>query len=203
MITLILGLMNSGKTLYMTRELFKAYKKGKTVITNYPVNFSHHLVNKDWFLNLAKKETIIDDKNLVMGLDESWIWFDSRKSQANANIFGSYVFLQSSKTDTEIYLTAQHIGQFDVRIRDNCHNILQCARVIKKNKKFYTLSEEKRFLPSVYQDNLYIKATVFKKVTLGFYPQLQKQKIVYIKAKPIFELFDTTKKIKTDLEVKK
>lgn len=191
MINGIVGLMNSGKTLDMTLKLYLAYKKGKTVISNYNLSFPHKLINKDYIIYIAERERVF--KNIAIGLDELWIWLDCRKSQANT--VATYFFNQSSKDDTEIYFTAQWLKQIDVRMRQNLHRITQCSRVILENNKFKPISEEIRFLSPYYQNILYIKTIDFKRVTFGNLTQLAPQKPRYIKAKPIFGLFDTTQKI--------
>ena len=153
MINSVVGLMNSGKTLYMTYKLYIAYCSGKTIITNYDLNFPHYKINLDWLKSLASNdETVLD--NVAMGFDELWLWMDSRSSGANK--VGTYFFLQSSKDDTEIYMTSQHNGQLDIRLRNNMHKISQCSRVLKINGKYVEIDEENRFLPEKYRPHLYI-----------------------------------------------
>lgn len=192
MINPIVGLMNSGKTLYMTMKLFLAYCKGKTILTNYDLNFPHYKINKDWLIDLSQKEDLALN-NVAIGLDEFWIWMDARSAMKNT-VF-SYFFLQSSKDDTEIYMTAQNNNQIDIRIRNNMHKITQCSRVILQNNEFQTLSEEQRFLPKEYEDKLYIKAIEFKMINIGMYSELIPVSHQFIKANLIFPLYDTRQKI--------
>ena len=196
MITTIIGLMNSGKTLYMTYKLYQAYKKGKKIISNYKLSFPHYLINKDWLLNLAKTDTFISDRNICLGLDEVWLWFDSRKSGGDDNVMSSYFFLQSSKTDMEIYLTAQHNMQFDKRIRDNQHKLIMCNRVLKGKKEYLNIDDEKRFLPLKYQKKLFIKAISFKRFNFIGETKMLPHSVEYLKASNIFKLYDTTERIK-------
>lgn len=197
MIHIIVGLMNSGKTLYMTKLLYRDYLRGRKILTNYPVNFPHYLINVDWLLNLAKDEdTVIE--NISMGLDELWIHFDSRSSMSEQSKLGSYFFLQSSKDDSNIYITAQDNRQNEYRIRQNLHKITMCSRVFKaKEGQFQALSDERRFLPLAIQKRLYIKAMTFKRVLMGFNSGLSPARTEYVKASKYFPLYDTRKKIYT------
>lgn len=191
MINGITGLMNSGKTLLMTYRLFLEYCKGRDIITNYRVNFPHRKINKDFLIWLSKKETNLN--NIAMALDELWIWLDCR--QAQKNTFATYIFNQSSKTDMQIFFTAQHNGQIDRRIRLNMHRITSCSRAILLDGKFHAIDEENRFLSEEMQENLYIKVIDFKRINVSVYTDLRPQRPYYIKAKPIFSLYDTTERI--------
>lgn len=191
MINGILGLMNSGKTLYMTRQLFLAYCKGKTILSNYDLNFPHQKINKDFLIWLSGKETNL--KNVAFGLDELWIWLDCRKAQKNT--VATYFFNQSSKDDSEIYFTAQWNQQIDKRIRMNLHKITQCSRVIIEDGNIYAIDEEQRFLSDSQQRKLYIKVANFKRVTVGMVSEMIPQEPRYIKADKIFKLYDTRQKI--------
>lgn len=191
MINGIVGLMNSGKTLVQTYRLFLDYARGKDILTNYYVNFPHKRINKDFLIWLSQREENL--LNVSMGLDELWIWLDSR--QAQKNTFATYIFNQSSKTDMNIYFTAQHNGQIDKRIRMNMHKVTHCNRVLNVNGKFKAIDEEQRFLSIEQQKQLYIKAVDFKRVNISFYSQLVPQKPFYLKAEPIFSLYSTRERV--------
>lgn len=195
MIHAIVGLMNSGKTLYMTYLGFLAFVNGKDIISSYDLTFTHRKINRDFLIWLAhksdKEDFVLDDTCFL--LDELWIWLDARRNQANT--VATYFFLQSSKSDSEIHITAQDNSQNDLRLRRNLHKISVCSRVLYLNGEFKSISEEKRFLPEKYLDRLYIKVVELKKVNVGFMPQLIPVKTIHIKAKPIFKLFDTRQRI--------
>lgn len=187
----ITGLMNSGKTLYMTLKLYIAYLYGKTIISNYDLNFPHYKINRDWLEDLATKETTLS--NVAFGFDELWIWLDARRNQEN--VIASYFFLQSSKDDSEIFLTAQNNAQNDKRLRDNLHTISICSRYILQNNKLVKIDEEKRFLDPKYTDLLYIQIKEYKRKQIMYSIELIPTRTFYIKAKYIFTLYDTTQKI--------
>lgn len=187
----IVGLMNSGKTLYQTYLLGHQFKSGKEIISNYNLAFTHKLINRDFLLYLGESTYRLD--NICFGLDELWIWLDARGSQQNK--VATYFFNQSSKDDTEIYFTSQHASQIDKRIRNNLHKLTQCSRVLRINNKFVNISDENRFLPKQYQDKLYIKCVEFKRVNLGLISEMVYHKTIYIRAKPIFKLYNTSERI--------
>src|SRR3989304_4513058 len=187
MINTIVGLMNSGKTLYMTYKLFLAYCKGKTILTNYDVGFPHFKINKDWLIDFTSKEKVLE--NVAIGLDEIWIWLDCREAQKNT-VF-TYFFLQSSKDDTEIYLTAQNNEQIDRRIRQNLHKISQCSRAVLIDGEYKNINDEQRFLSDEMQDKLYIKVIDFKRMNFGLMSDMMPIETKFIFAKNIFKLYNT------------
>lgn len=196
MIQSITGLQNSGKTLYMTYLGFLAFLNGKTILTNYSVNFPHFRIDKDFLFFLAREQPPL--KNCCFLFDELWLWLDCRNSQENT--IGTYFFLQSSKDDSYIYLTAQHNEQNERRIRKNLHRITNCSRVLYKNKKFVAIDCEDRFLDEEHGydkdiiDNLYIECVNFKRIIVSMFSDLIPDNKVYIKAKPIFKLYNTKEK---------
>lgn len=192
MICSISGAMNSGKTLYMTYLLFKAYLRGKTILSNYDLNFPHFKMNKDFLIKMSQEKDYVLE-NTCIGLDELWLWLDSRKSQENAVM--TYFFLQSSKDDIEIYFTAQENTQTDIRLRHNLHKIVNCSRVLKINDRYIPIDNEIRFIADEYQKVLYIKATEFKKVNFGLYSELVPNKTYYVRANPIFGLYATRQRM--------
>lgn len=191
--------MNSGKTLYMTFKLFQDYLNGRTIFTNYDLYFPKiegagkiYRINKDTLINWGAQGEILN--NASFGLDEFWVWMDSRRAQENTT--GTFFFLQSSKNDAQIYLTTQHNHQIDRRIRENLHKITQCSRCVKIDGKYYSLNEEQRFLTENLVKKLYIKAQEFKRVNKGFITEIQAGPKYYIKADKVFELYNTRQIIK-------
>lgn len=203
MITIVIGDQNEGKSLYVSFKVFLAYLKGKEVITNTPLNFPHILVTKEWLIERSKKLDL-DLRNKVLFFDELWIWLDSRK--AVENTVSTYFFLQSSKDDAEIYLTAQHNKQNDVRLRDNCSKIIECHRYIKVGKEYHRITNDTRFLETInpiLNDILYIGGDILVKTTSRGITDFKYRETEFIKAKPIFRLFNTRIKIKPIIKEKK
>ena len=190
----IIGLMNSGKTLYMTYCLYEAYIKGYTIVTNYNINLPHYKINQDYLLSLVGKERNLN--NLCFGFDEFWIFLaESRNAMSKENKLVSYLFNQSSKGHTLIYLTAQRNSQNENRIRENQHLLTICRRKLLIDNKYKDISDEYRFLPNEYQNKLYIHAKTFKQKLNGLdsYFNIKEEKL--IKANIYFKLYDTTQVI--------
>lgn len=192
MLQSIVGLQNSGKTLYMTYLLFLDFLRGKKVVSNYDLAFPHMRVNKDWLVDVSKKQNVVFN-NISIGFDELWVWMDSRQSIINS--VSTYFFLQSSKDDTNIRATAQTNMQIDVRFRKNLHRISTCDRVFIKDGKEYQINTSDRILSDEMQKYLYIKVIEYKHVSHHIHNSMVQDKILYIKASNIFKLYNTRQKI--------
>lgn len=194
----IVGLMSSGKTLYMTYLLYRDYLQGRQILTNYDVNFPHIKINRTMLIQMGEKNFSL--KNFSCGFDELWIYLDSRVAMENR--VASYFFNQSSKDDANIYFTSQEQGQNDIRLRNNCHYLTTCTREVKINNKFYRLKTAKRNLSDYLIDGvpiddiLYIKLKHFEKKNYYIFTDYVKTGIQHLYAKPVYQLYDTTKKIR-------
>jgi len=188
---ILTGLMNSGKTEIASIYGFKNFLEGRTIYSNYHLNFPHKLINRDYIFYLGKEQPSLD--NTCFLLDELWIWLDCR--DAKANQIATYFFLQSSKDDANIYITAQALSQNDKRIKDNFHRISFCNRVLKIDGEYHTFNNEKRFLSKDIQKILYIENKEYrKKNSMSF--DLEKDFTLRIKASVFFSLYNTKEKIK-------
>ena len=163
----IKGLKASGKTLIMTRELYKEYCLGKKIHTNYEVYFPHEIIDVQKMLTLN-----VDLQNAVIGIDELHMICDSRRSGKKQNILMTYFILQSRHRSVNFYYTTQFDGQVDNRIRDNTDINLICENQYVDtdgdglNDLFRLIIQDRRFRPIRF-----------------------KQKIVY--GKPIFKLYNS------------
>lgn len=198
----IVGWQNSGKSLYMTYLLMMDYVRGRTIICNYDLTIPHYKINRDYLLYLVQEGIAI--KNASFGFDELWLWLDSRDSTNNR--IATYFFLQSSKTSSNVYSTAQSNSQNDKRYRDNLHKLTQCERVVFHDNKFQPISLflnpsiDERFLNEELQNKLFIKCVEFQRYNRGFISDIAHSKTLYLPAKPIFKLYDTTQKIKANIK---
>lgn len=202
MLNAIIGVQNSGKTADMVLKLYFDYLKGKTIITNFNVNFPHVRINRDFLIELAlkgeQKGIILED--VSFGIDEYWIWFDSRRAMSYENMISSYFLLQSSKTDTNIYMTAQRPNQLPYRVKENLHIYSDCSRVLKINNKYYKIDNNHRFLKKFKNINplnyLYIEVWDFYRSTKGMNEVFKKRKHPrYVPMKIIYKLYQTKQKI--------
>lgn len=184
--------MNSGKSLYMTYKGINDYIQGRKIYTNLNLLIPHVKVTRETILKFGKTQPQLN--NISFLLDEFWIWFDSRSS--NENKMATNFLLQSSKQDTNIYMTAQDNSQNDKRIRQNQHFITICDRRILQNGKLKRIKTERRILPSQYWSKLYILAKTYKYQLLGIERGIKLISKETIKAETMFKLYDTHQKIK-------
>ena len=200
MIYVFTGRQNEGKTLGAVEKIFKDFLDGRTIYSNIPLNFPHILINRDFIENAVKEGTRFKDCSFL--LDEFWIWADSRGSARSVTgRMLSYFYLQSSKDNINIYLTAQTGRQNDIRIRENLNVWGECERKVLIDKKMLSIPEKQKHmrknLPMFLQDRLFIKVTLLRPSNkMVSYTTMEIFKINYLYAKMIFPLYDTTHKLK-------
>lgn len=104
----IFGEPRSGKTLLMTILLYRDYRNGRKILTNYNTTFSE----------LIEPLTLLDFgvKKANIGLDEIHTFIDSRLN-SDVNRYFSYFTTQSGKREIKIYYTAQIYSSVDKRMR--------------------------------------------------------------------------------------
>lgn len=191
MLEIFNGQMNSGKTLAMSYFAFIDYLNGRTIYSNYHLNFPHKLINRDFIFMLGKEQPSLE--NSSFNLDELWIWLDCRDSIANT--IATYFFLQSSKDDANIRLSSQSFSQNDKRIKENYHRLWICKRMELLKEKFKEINSEKRFLSPETIERLYIFATLFSRKN-NLVGDLSKKGTLRLKASLYFNLYNTKEKIK-------
>ena len=195
MMHVILGLMNSGKTLFMTWKAYHDFKQGREIITNYHLGFPHKEINKDYIKMLGETQPDLYNKSFF--LDEFWIWFDSRKSRDN--VLATNFLLQSSKQDTNIYMTSQDNMQNDLRVRQNTHFYTTVKRcLLMPEGKLQQITEGQRILPENMQDKLYIEYMTYAMRMTGFSKEPYLKETGAIKGNKIFKLYDTHQKVKSE-----
>ena len=107
----IVSPMGAGKTLTMTMYGYHEHLLGKTVYSNYPVNFPH--------IPIRSPIEMADIQEGVFLGDELWSWLDSRESGSTQNKAISRILLKSRKKGYDIYHTAQFHMQPDRRLRNH------------------------------------------------------------------------------------
>lgn len=114
MIILMLGSQGSGKTLFLTKKGYEAYKAGRTVYTNYEVGYPHKILE---FEDLMECKL----NNAIVLLDEAHLWgLDAREamSKKNRSLVKQFI-VQVRKQGVDLIVATQFIRQIDVRVRDN------------------------------------------------------------------------------------
>lgn len=184
--------MNNGKTLVSTYYALKDYIGHRKIITNYNINIPHYEVNKDFLEWMAEKQP--ETKGMSFFFDELWLWLDSRNSMSNRIL--TYFFLQSSKGDTQVYLTTQRDNQLDSRVRENSHIIIKCERKILYHNKMISVKNRVRDLGKYWYPYIYIKVKEYENKFNGIYRMVECDKIFYLKADWLFKFYDTNQKMK-------
>lgn len=183
----IVALQNQGKGILASYLLLLDYLRGKTIYSNSYLAIPHIRINKDWFIQLAQQKEETNIRDCSFFLDEFWVWCDSRDSQKKDNKLASYALLQSSKMNWNIYTTCQTENQDDSRLRNNAHFRTECKRVFKDVLGYHNIISEERILPDNVNEYLYIECKREKLTPSGLI-NLPK---MYLKAKPLFKLYDT------------
>lgn len=186
MIGIFLGEQNSGKTLSMSYYGYEYYKKGFEVYANYNLSYEHKKLTKTVIEEYTKNTQQFN--KCVFMIDELYLFLDSRNFSKGINKILSYFLLQTSKRSVHLFGTAQYFNTIEKRFRDNTNFQCYCMRMIKEYDSYYEVKDRLRFVNA---DNLYIKQNfVTKTMTHGMIPSYQ-MKSFYLRAKPIFDLFDT------------
>lgn len=188
---LIEGNMNNGKTLVLTYLALRDYTANRKIITNYDINIPHYKMNKDFLFWLAEKQP--DTTGMSFFFDELWLWLDSRNPMSNKVL--TYFFLQSSKGDTKVYMTAQSENQLDIRLRENAHVIIRCERRLLLGNKLRKVSNRIRDLGKKYYPYIYIKIKDYDNNFNGVHRFVEANAIYYLKADWIFKFYDTNQKM--------
>jgi hypothetical protein len=109
MIVFIQGRMGTGKTLALTFFGWLAQQNRMDVYSMYKVNYPHTPV-------YAPAEVADIRRGVFLG-DELWSWIDARSSGKKDNKVVTSMLMKSRKMGYDIYHTAQHYMQVDIRIR--------------------------------------------------------------------------------------
>lgn len=126
MLTIILGNIGSGKTLFMV--ILAKYSKLKT-ISNFNLKFKYELFDLQSFL-----ESKYDNCNIY--LDEAYSYLESRLSISELNRLMSYMLFQSRKKSLNLVLSAQLLSTLDKRFRMLADMIILCNHIDKTELPF-------------------------------------------------------------------
>jgi len=186
----IIGGMGSGKTLVMTKLLYDECQAKKNVFTNYDLNFKHEIISQDDILNYSDSKTELF--NCAIGLDEIYLYIDSRQSGTKRNRIYSYFMLQTNKRDVNLYYTAQNWHTVEKRFRDNTACIYSVVPMIRKpdGELVPRIDFSNRLVPKKLHDSFYIGVTKIMRVSIGVTQQIFTKKYL-LKASDMFGLYDT------------
>ncbi len=114
----------SGKTLLMTVRLYRKFRQGRAVKTNYGVPFETSPLLPEDMANQS-----VELANIEMGADELQVWMDSRLNFGNVKL--SHFVLQTRKRSVGFHYTSQDFIQVDKRVRRNTDFLVFCQKVGK------------------------------------------------------------------------
>jgi len=157
----IIGDLGAGKTLSLVYFGYRAYLKQRKIYTNM-----RSLIFKDIMaLTILELE---DMRSGFAGLDELWLWADSRLSPSLKNRVASLILLKSRKRDMDIVYTTQHWMQIDCRIRNVTDFLI---------------------MPELSQNETFCRIKVLS------YPYLSHVKTITYRTAPFFKMYDHTEEI--------
>lgn len=122
MITVITGLTGSGKTWFMARLMFREWKRGADIHSNFPLLFPNE--NERVFRWHALAETY-HLKNGVIAIDEGQKLFDARLWPLLPESFKEKISSHRHHF-VDIITTTQDLGHIDVYVRRNIHELYRC-----------------------------------------------------------------------------
>lgn len=165
MLIAVTGPIGSGKTLFMTRCLYREKIKNPEVClaTNYKLNNMEfrYITTEDLFS--LKSEL----KDTTLGIDEFHIFLDSRAFMKATNQQLTHFILQTRHLGVNLYFTTQDISQVDIRLRKQLDFLAYCTRTF-------------------YEDYFRIKIIDYRDIL-----NVRQNDFIYNGA-PYYDLYDTT-----------
>lgn len=154
MIIAYIGDIGSGKTLSMVRYAFKCYQSGRTIFSNFHLDFppvpkgyngirgTVQLLDSQFFKNYAESKFSVN--NALVMVDECHVFFDSRNAMLKRNKMFSRFITQSRKRDVDFAYSTQDkspeafliSGQVELRLRKLTDRIVMCESVPHQGKKY-------------------------------------------------------------------
>jgi hypothetical protein len=128
MIIGIQGGLGSGKTILMTRYLYKDWKKAKEIFASYGLKeIKFTPIDMSKILEMHANE--FNMRDCTIGIDEITVFADCRRSGSKMNRLISYFILQSRKRNVDIYFTTQNLAMIDFRLIDYMDFQIECKKV--------------------------------------------------------------------------
>jgi hypothetical protein len=125
---LITGLTGSGKTFYcVNKMLHKEWKKGATIYSNTPLFFSEDSERVNYWKSLDELTHL---KKACIFIDEAQKLMDAQRWQSLPETFKNLI-RQHRHQGLDIYSNTQDLGQIDVNMRRNIHEIYNCRSMMR------------------------------------------------------------------------
>ena len=124
MLIIVTGFKGDGKTVFATSLLWKGWKAGRQIFSNYHLEFPYQPINLKEMLSSEGSKQIT---NGMLIIDESQMFIDARLSGSKKNRLASYLMLQGRKRRIDIILTSQQMRNVDIRFRMNADRQYECT----------------------------------------------------------------------------
>jgi hypothetical protein len=124
----ITGPIGSGKTLFMTRCIYKekVRRPNAEVATNYKLNrIPFRYINASDLFDIKAQL-----KDAILGIDEFHIFLDSRAFMKPSNQQLTHFILQTRHLGVNLYFTTQDISQVDIRLRKQLDFLAYCTQTM-------------------------------------------------------------------------
>jgi hypothetical protein len=140
MIIIYTGLTGSCKTAAMTLALYREWKRGATIYSNYPLFFDSNERIVYWS-SLAEIQHVSDG---IIAMDEAQALLDSHNWRSLPTSFSNKLS-QHRKHLLDIYCTTQNINLVDLRLRNLVGEWWHCEKIFRlpnedRVKPFFQLS---------------------------------------------------------------
>jgi hypothetical protein len=157
-ITIIEGIVGSGKSVTLTHHGYQAYCQGRVVYANFWLAFPHkRLKLKSMVTELPRL------RDVTILFDEAQNQVSSRQFMSQNNIMFSKFVKQTRKAGVDLYIATQQAIGIDIDIRRNLHVLETCfpyrlvMRDGSKTLRKATLEE----IESRHVDRIVIKKTLY------------------------------------------
>jgi len=140
-INIITGRPGSGKTYILTKIALEFLKEGRTVFSNYFIDWDKN--NLHFFDKVEELKSL--EKGIIV-MDEGQIYFNSRNWE-NLSETMQYKLQQHRKDGLDIWATVQNIKRIDILIRELVSRYFECKSLICFNflKEHYELFIKKEY----------------------------------------------------------
>ena len=141
MIHLIIGRQGSGKTLFLVKVAYEAYRSGRKVYSNVHLKFPYKPIDYNDIVNYKYH-------NAVVIIDEIHAFLPARSSMRKINQKVVYGFLSMvRKRDLEVYATTQHAFKVDKGYREEKDYYYRCSRWAYINDIWHETRHNKKLPP--------------------------------------------------------
>jgi len=133
MIIGIEGLAGAGKTFFMTKLLYKEWKKGESIHANYHLFFDDENEGTEKWRTLSQ---IYHIRNGIITIDEASILFDNQNWMRLPQQFKDLISKHRHHM-VDVMVAMQNYLDIDVKLRKNIHVLYTCEKIFRfpKNEK--------------------------------------------------------------------